>query len=120
MNKALFLKVMRSRKRHKRQKKVVSDKASYVYGKLTKVYADEFDKLKSNEMNEIAAQNEPNNISLEGSNYEGWFSENEESDNKILEGDKEKFVDKSSMLPLEGHEKEAREGTGIKMFSTIV
>ena len=111
---------MRSRKRHKRQKKVVSDKASYVYDKLIKVCADEFDKLKSNEMNEIAAQNEPNNISLEGSNYEGWFSENEEPDNKTLEGDKEKFVDRPSMLPLEGHEKEAREGKGIKMFSTIV
>ena len=60
---------MRSRKRHKRQKKVVSDKASYVHDKLIKAYADEFDKLKSNEMNEIAAQNESNNMSLEGSNY---------------------------------------------------
>ena len=83
---------MRSRKRHKRQKKVVSDKASNVHDKLIKAYADEFDQLKSNEMNEIAAQNESNNLSLEGSNYEGWFSENEESDNKILEGDKKNLL----------------------------
>ena len=91
---------------HKREKKIMYNKASEVYNELSKTKID--------------AEYDPVNLMFDVYDYSDWLEEESDGsaakdDDTTLKGDKNEFVDLLPMLPL-GDYQEVKERKGIKIF----
>ena len=103
-------KLKTQKEKTKKKKIIVYDAASKLSNELLETYFDEYNELQMLRGKNIELKYDPTNLFLKTYNFDPWF-ENEESTNR------EEFVDLSDMQPLEGDEKEVKEGKGLKILT---
>ena len=96
----------------KKKNVTVYDNASELHNEYLEIYFYQYKALSYDRKRKLGNKYGPINLFLETYNYNNWFKNEERPDTTSRKSDKEKSLDLSDMLPLEGDEEKVKEVTG--------